>query len=246
MAAGGDGYRTRGLFLLRSRRTPARHPPVRIRNIPQGAGGIKFANGIFTARRGTNWPPKSMSGSEGGQRPVPTPRRPGGLGTPGFPGTNCEGQARVREVPRETPRAPSAAPLRIGWVRGHMSATLPRSARAFETFPNGYPSKAHRHRLPYSAMSALWTKDLDKRGKPTSDRSTQTPTAGLADRARFGLGRTLLLQGKARRGPRSFTSAASKGGRDWADRHGFRPGWREFEGPRLEIGRSTAVGTWRS
>src|SRR5260370_24979265 len=60
------------------------------------------------------------------------------------------------------------------------------------------------------------------------------PEGRLADRARFGLGRALALQGQGDLALGMFNTLAEKGGKDWADRAWFQIGQVQAGAKRYE------------
>ena len=106
-----------------------------------------------------------------------------------------------------------------------MLRDLPASRKAFETFTTNYPNHKHLDTAwPYLGDVCLGLQDLDKAKSAYEHSLSADPEGRLADRARFGLGRTLLLQGKPEEALVLFSALATKGGRDWADRAWLQSG----------------------
>ena len=106
-----------------------------------------------------------------------------------------------------------------------------RARQAFETFTTKYPNHKHLDTAwPYLGDVCLRTGDLPRRGR-AYEQSLQRahPEGRLADRARFGLGRALALQGETDKALAAFSRLAEKGGKDWADRAWFQIGQVEAQ-----------------
>jgi TolA-binding protein len=137
---------------------------------------------------------------------------------------------------RESPGHVNAG---TAWYRvgetAYMLGDLPSARKAFERFTTDYPNHKHLDTAwPYLGDVCLRMGDLE-RAQQSYQRSLDShPEGRLADRARFGLGRALALQGRPDEALGMFAALAEKGGQDWADRAWFQSGLAEVQAKRYE------------
>lgn len=121
------------------------------------------------------------------------------------------------------PNAPTAW-YRLGET-AYMLGDLAAARQAFERYTTAYPDHKHTETaLPYLGDVCLRTGDLAGARRAYEQALRRYPGGRLADRARFGLGRALALQGEADEALKTFELLAEKGGKDWADRAWFQVG----------------------
>jgi cellulose synthase operon protein C len=119
--------------------------------------------------------------------------------------------------------APDHPNARTAWYRvgeiSYLLGDLRAARKALETFTAGEPG--HRHldsAWPYLGDVCLLLGELPE-ARHAYEQALALQTEGpLADRARFGLGRTLALQKEPEPALKVLSELAEQGGRDWADR----------------------------
>ena len=136
----------------------------------------------------------------------------------------------------DAPNHPQAltAQYRIGET-SYMLGDLPKARRALEAFTKA--TKDHRNletAWPYLGEVCLRQHDLPRAAEAYEQALQLYPKGRLVDRSRFGLGRTLLLQGKSEQAIQVLTELAEKGGDDWRDRAWLQIGQTEAEAKRYD------------
>jgi TolA-binding protein len=196
--------------------TPAPAPSAR--KVPEA---LNFANGLFRERRyelAAKEYERFLSETEPGQDADDA--RFGLANARLFQGHYAKARAEFETFVKQAPKHPSTgtAWYRIGET-AYMLRDLKAAREAFETFTANYPKHKHLDTAwPYLGDVCLGLQDLDKARSAYEHSLEADPEGRLADRARFGLGRALLLQGKPDEALGYFTALATRGGRDWADR----------------------------
>jgi cellulose synthase operon protein C len=188
---------------------------------------LNFANGLFRERR------YELAAKEyerflkdAGAGPDAAEARFGLANARLFQGEYAKAREQFLEFLRLAPKHANAA---TAWYRvgetAYMLGDLPAARKAFETFTTDYPDHKHLDTAwPYLGDVCLRLGDLP-RARRAYERSLATyPEGRLADRARFGLGRALALQGENDEALATFTTLVEKGGKDWADRAWFQIG----------------------
>lgn len=143
-----------------------------------------------------------------------------------------EFEAFLRDFP--THHNAATARYRVGET-AYMLGDLGEARKAFETFTSDYPD--HRHldtAWPYLGDVCLRTGDLERARQAYQKSLDLHPEGRLADRARFGLGRALALQGRHDDALAMFAALAEKGGRDWLDRAWFQTGLSQAQSRRFD------------
>ena len=199
------------------------------RKVPEG---LNYANGLFRERR------YEMAAKEYERFLKETPTgsdaaeaRFGLANARLFQGEYAKARTEFETFLKDAPDHPNAG---TAWYRvgetAYMLRDLPASRKAFETFTTNYPNHKHLDTAwPYLGDVCLGLQDLDKAKSAYEHSLSADPEGRLADRARFGLGRTLLLQGKPEEALVLFSALATKGGRDWADRAWLQSGLAEVK-----------------
>lgn len=141
-------------------------------------------------------------------------------------------EAFLAAAPNHTNAA--TAIYRVGET-SYMLGDLPAARRALETFT----AKVREHRYletawPYLGEVCLRMHDLP-RARQAYERALELhPKGRLADRARFGLGKALALQGEADEAVKVLAELAERGGGDWADRAWLQIGQAEAGAGRFD------------
>ena len=199
-------------------------PAPSARKIPEA---LNFANGLFRERRyelAAKEYERFLSETEPGQDADDA--RFGLANARLFQGQYAKARAEFETFVKQAPKHPSTgtAYYRIGET-AYMLRDLKAAREAFETFTTNYPKHKHLDTAwPYLGDVCLGLLDLDKARSAYEHSLEADPDGRLSDRARFGLGRALLLQGKPDEALGYFTALATKGGRDWADRAWLQAG----------------------
>lgn len=147
-----------------------------------------------------------------------------------------EFEAYMKAAPAGQPNALTAQ-YRVGET-SYMLGDLPAARRALEQFTATASAAPGGHRnletaWPYLGEVCLRMHDLPRARQAYEQSLKLHPKGRLADRARFGLGRTLALQGKADEAVALLTELAEHGGGDWTDRAWLQIGEAEVEAGRL-------------
>jgi TolA-binding protein len=147
-----------------------------------------------------------------------------------------EFEAFLKAVPAGHSNALTAQ-YRVGET-SYMLGDLPAARRALERFTAAASAAAGGHRnletaWPYLGEVCLRMHDLPRARQAYEQSLKLHPRGRLADRARFGLGRTLALQGKTAEAVKLLTELAEHGGGDWTDRAWLQIGQAELEAGRL-------------
>lgn len=143
-----------------------------------------------------------------------------------FQGEYAKAREQFREFLKQAPDHPNAptAWYRVGET-AYMLGDLPAARQAFEKFTSGYPGHKHLDTAwPYLGDVCLRMNNLPEARRAYEQSLKGHPEGRLADRARFGLGRSLALQGESDEALAVFGTLAEKGGKDWADRAWFQIG----------------------
>lgn len=125
-------------------------------------------------------------------------------------------EAFLKAAPNHA-NAPTAM-YRVGET-SYMIGDLPAARRALETFT----AKVRKHRYletawPYLGEVCLRMHDLP-RARQAYERALELyPKGRLADRARFGLGKSLAAQGETDEAVKILTALAEQPGAEWSDR----------------------------
>ncbi|MHB1558329.1 MAG: tetratricopeptide repeat protein, partial [Isosphaeraceae bacterium] len=126
----------------------------------------------------------------------------------------------------------STARYRVGEL-SYITGDMPAARRALETFTAG--------KADHPAMETAWTylgdvdfsqNDLPAARKAYERSLADHPRGRLADRARYGLGRTLAALGERDRAIQVLRELAARGGPDWADRAWYQVGTIELAASR--------------
>jgi TolA-binding protein len=199
-------------------------PAPRARRIPEG---LNFANGLFRERRyelAAKEYERFLAETKAG--PDAHEARFGLANARLFQGEYAKARGQFEEFLREAPdhSAAGTAWYRVGET-AYMLGDLPAARQAFDKFTSTYPGHKHLDTAwPYFGDVCLRLEDLPRARRAYEKSLELHPEGRLADRARFGLGRTLALQGQADEALAMFSSLAEKGGRDWTDRAWFQIG----------------------
>jgi TolA-binding protein len=207
-------------------------PAAEARQIPDG---LNFANGLFRDRR------YKMAAEE--YERFLKEAEPGrdandawfGLANARlFQGQYAEARRAFESFRKAAPEHPNAATAlyRIGET-SYMLGDLATARRALE----GFTAEAKGHRFletawPYLAEVCFRMHDLPRARQAYEQALSTSPQGRLADRARFGLGRTLAAQGEADEARRVLEELAKRGG-DWTDRAWFEIAQVEFAAGRF-------------
>ncbi|HEV3164192.1 MAG TPA: tetratricopeptide repeat protein, partial [Isosphaeraceae bacterium] len=137
-----------------------------------------------------------------------------------FLGNYKEARKHFEEFLKVAPdhhNAPTAV-YRVGET-AYMLGDLPAVRKALETYTSNYPN--HRY------LETAWTylgdvcfqlKDYAKARLAYQQALSSFPEGRLADRSRYGLGRTLAAQGEAEEALRIFADLVDRDVKDWAER----------------------------
>lgn len=195
-------------------------PAARARRVPEA---LNFANGLFRERRyelaAKEYErflaePASATAAEAAEA------RFGLANARLFQHEYAKARRGFEEFLRQSPDHPNAptAWYRVGET-SYMLGDLPAARRAFETYTADYPGHKHLETAwPYLGDVCLKAGDLPAARRAYEQSLAAHPGGRLADRARFGLGRALLLGKEPEAALRMFAAVAESGGRDWADR----------------------------
>jgi len=209
-------------------------PPPAARKIPET---LNFANGLFRERRyelAAQEYDRFLKDAAPG--PDANDARFGLANARLFQGDYAKARQEFDAFLKQAPDHPSAptAWYRVGET-AYMLGDLPAARQAFEKYTTGYPDHKHiETALPYLGDVCLRTNDLAGARRAYEGSLTRSPGGRLADRARFGLGRALALQGDADEALKTFDLLAEKGGKDWADRAWFQIGQVQAGAKRYE------------
>jgi TolA-binding protein len=212
--------------------TAPREPGAR--QVPEG---LNFANGLFRDRRydlAAEEYERFLAGSKPG--PEADEARFGLANARLYQGRYDLARRQFEEFLKAAPDHPNA---RTAWYRvgetAYMLGDLPAARKAFETFTGG-PNR-HRHletAWPYLGDVCFRQRDLPAARRAYEQALAAYPEGRLADRARFGLGRTLALQGESDAARNILKGLADRGGREWIDRAWLQIGLVESGAGRFE------------
>lgn len=212
--------------------TPTKPAGDQARRVPET---LNFANGLFRDRR------YEMAAAEyerflADAKPGPDAieGRYGLANARLFQGDYTKARRAFEDFLRQAPDHPNAgtAWYRIGET-SYMLGDLPAARRAFETYTTKYPGHKHFETAwPYLGDVCLRGNDLPGARRAYEASLSAYPEGRLADRARFGLGRALALQGEPDKALEVFDALALRGGKDWADRAWFQIGQAQAQANR--------------
>ena len=201
--------------------TPAQDSAARDASARRVPEGLNFANGLFRERRyelAAEEYERFLEGSKPGPEAVEA--RFGLANARLYQGKYDQARRQFEAFLRDAPDHPNA---RTAWYRvgetAYMLGDLPAARRAFETFTAG--PAGHRHletAWPYLGDVCFRQKDLPAARRAYERALAANPDGRLADRARFGLGQTLALQGESDEARTVLRGLAERGDREWADR----------------------------
>lgn len=211
------------------RETPAATARPRTTPIPDG---LNYANGLFRDRR------YELAAEEYERFLSETPNGPDaaearfGLANARlFQGQYDKARQQFDAFLKAAPQHANAltALYRVGET-SYMLGDLPVARRALEAFT----AKAKGHRnletaWPYLGEVCLRMHDLPRAAQAYEQALSLHPKGRLAARARFGLGRTLALQGKSAEAVKVLAELAEQGGGDWSDRAWLQIGQSQVE-----------------
>jgi TolA-binding protein len=218
------GWAARGQEPTKSRTSSATAPAEAPRRaVPEG---LNFANGLFRDRRydmAADEYERFLADAKG---PDAVEARYGLANARLFQGKYAEARAQFEAFLKEAPEHPNAATARyrVGET-SYMVGDLPASRAALEAYTAGSPG--HRH------LDMAWTYlgDVDYRmGDYTEAQKAYKraladfPENRLADRARFGLARSLAALKQTDEALDVLAGLAKTGGADWSDKARFESG----------------------
>jgi cellulose synthase operon protein C len=154
-------------------------------------------------------------------------------------------QGRYKEARRDfedfLARAPRHARARTAWYRvgelSYMLGDLPRARKALETFVKGPSSHPNLETAwTYLGDVCLGLEDQVAARSAYERSLADFPRGQLADRARYGLGRTLAGLGEADSAVKILSELARGGGSDWVDR-----AWLQVGKIQISTGRHAAA-----
>ena len=193
----------------------------------QGSGELNFANGLFRDRRyelAAEEYDRFLKEADPG--PDADAARFGLASSRLFQGRYAEARRHFEDFVKAAPghaNAPTAW-YRIGEA-AYMLGDWPAARRALETFTAGNPE--HRYletAWPYLGDVCFRSGDLAQ-ARRAYERSLELhPKGRLANRARFGLGRTLAQGDDPDAALTVLTALARGGGPDWSDKAWFQVG----------------------
>ena len=135
--------------------------------------------------------------------------------------------------------APHHRNAQTAWFRigetAYMLGDLPAARRALETFTGqvGTTKNAYLEiAWPYLGDVRLRMGDLAAARQAYEEALAASPEGRLADRARFGLARTMALQNEPDEALKVLATMAEQGGRDWTDRVWLQIGMIELSASR--------------
>jgi tetratricopeptide (TPR) repeat protein len=204
-------------------RSKSASAPTQTRIVPEG---LNFANGLFRDRRydmAADEYERFLADAKGADA---IEARYGLANARLFQGKYAEARAQFEAFLKQAPEHPNAATARyrVGET-SYMVGDLPASRAALEAYTAGSPG--HRH------LDMAWTYlgDVDSRmgdyaeaHKAYMHALDDFPENRLADRARFGLARSLAALKRTDEALEVLASLAKKGGADWSDKARFESG----------------------
>ncbi len=201
---------------------PAREPgggaAATARQVPEA---LNFANGLFRDRRyemAADEYERFLKGAKPG--PDADEARFGLANARLFQGRYDQARRQFEEFLKTAPKHPNAA---TAWYRlgetAYMIGDLRVARQALEKFTAENPG--HRHletAWPYLGDVCLRLDDLPRAHQAYDQALATHPQGRLADRARFGLGRTLALEGDSEGARKVFQALVEHGNPEWTDR----------------------------
>jgi TolA-binding protein len=143
-----------------------------------------------------------------------------------FLGQAAEARRQFEAFLKAAPDHPNAG---TGWFRvgesAYMIGDLPAAREALERFTRDYPK--HRQletAWPYLGDVAFRLGDQAAARRAYQQALDQFPQGRLAERARYGLARTLAAQGERDEALHVFAELAEKGSREWAEKARYQIG----------------------
>ena len=206
----------------RPRRGGRPRPP---RPVPEG---LNFANGLFRERHYALAAEEYERFLQGAPDPADADEARYGLANARlFLGQYQEARRQFEEFLQGRPRASQRRRRRSsGWARRRTcSATWPRPAQALEAFTAAHPG--HRHldtAWPYLGDVCFGLGDLAGARRAYEQALAAHPDGRLADRARFGLGRTLAARKETDAALKVLTELAEKDNPAFADKARYQIG----------------------
>jgi TolA-binding protein len=188
------------------------------RQVPEA---LNFANGLFRERRyelAAEEYERFLKEAKPG--PDADEARFGLANARLFQGRYDQARRQFEAFLKAAPDHPNAA---TAWYRlgetAYMLGDLAASRRALEKFTAENPG--HRHletAWPYLGDACLRLGDLPEARRAYEQALKSHPDGRLSDRARFGLGRALALQGDPEGALKVFRALVERGGPEWTDR----------------------------
>jgi TolA-binding protein len=202
----------------RGQAPPGRAPDAAARPVPEG---LNFANGLFRDRRyemAADEYERFLKGAKPG--PDADEARFGLANARLFQGRYDQARRLFEEFLKAAPTHPNAATAlyRLGET-SYMLGDLRAARQALDRFTTENPG--HRHletAWPYLGDVCLRLDDLPHARQAYEQALATYPQGRLADRARFGLGRTLALQGDPEGARKVLQALVDQGNPDWTDR----------------------------
>lgn len=193
-------------------------PAARAREIPES---LNFANGLFRERRYELAAKEYERFLKEAQPGLDADDARFGLANARlFQGEYAKAR---REFELFLDQAPEHPNVGTAWYRvgetAYMLGDLPAARRAFENYTRNFPTHKHLETAwPYLGDVCLRLGDLASARAAYEKSLADFPSGRLLDRARFGLGRALALEGKTDDALNAFANLAEKGGKEWTDR----------------------------
>jgi TolA-binding protein len=219
------------LTVLWARPVPAQAPPARATDSPPAPGtsapgrqvpeALNFANGLFRDRRyemAAEEYERFLKGAKPG--PDADDARFGLANARLFQGRYDQARRQFEEFLKAAPthaNAPTAL-YRLGET-AYMLGDLGGARQPLEKFTAENPG--HRHletAWPYLGDVCLKLGDLPRARQAYEQALATYPQGRLADRARYGLGRTLALQGEGEAARKVLQTLIDQGSPEWIDR----------------------------